>query len=269
MLGKFILIVLFSLTLNASINTKVRNILGYNAYNKHQNLINYIFSNPSSFYTNNKLNYVLLTDKLQSNGLLDLNLDSTSYIDVNFVLSNHPKKSLDVLKSVLKSLGHYYYFTTEASKSGDSLKWRIKLKTAAAINPLRLSKELQDRNCRVVDIKREGNYSWSYSIDTSNCDVYKSEDLITNSELTLKKASKPYMIKVSNSNTIRIDSHNGNRWYPNVVFYDDNLNIIEMFKDNSLHSNLKLDVPNDTKYIKIDDLYTLANVKRGFNITKE
>ncbi|MDZ7818151.1 MAG: hypothetical protein U5K55_05860 [Aliarcobacter sp.] len=143
------------------------------------------------------------------------------------------------------------------------------MKTAAAISPLRLSQELQSINCKITDIKREGNYKWSYSIDMSNSTIYKAEDLIGNSQLTLKKSLKPYMIKVQNSSKININSNTGNNWYPSVVFYDEDFNVIEILEKDSLHKSLRLDVPNNTKYIKIDDLYSLANLKRGINITKE
>ena len=51
--------------------------------------------------------------------------------------------------------------------------------------------------------------------------------------------------------------------------YDDGLNIIGTYQENSLHKSLKLEVPKNTKFIKIDDLHTLANIKQGINITKE
>lgn len=264
------LILSLCVVLEASVNTKIRNILGNSAYAKHKNLINYIFKNKSAYYDGNgKVNYVKITSALQNNGLLNLKYNSTRFIEVTFTLTNNPKKSLNILKDSLKSMGHYYFFTKEAIKSDDSLKWTIKLKTAAAISPLKLSKELQKNGCKVVDIQREGSYNWRYSINTEYSDINKAEDLIVNNELTLKKSSKPYMLKVSSINALNISSHSGNRWYPNIVFYDENLNIIEIYKDESLHKNLRVDVPNDTKYIKINDLYTLANLKRGLNITKE
>ena len=45
--------------------------------------------------------------------------------------------------------------------------------------------------------------------------------------------------------------------------------MIEIHEEDSLHNSLRLSVPNNTKYIKIDDLYSLANLKRGITITKE
>lgn len=267
MIRSLILITVFSVVLNASLNTKIQNILGYSAYNKHKNLINHIFKNQSSYYNNGQVNYTALTQKLQSNGLLKLRLGSTRFINVTFTFNSNPKESIFILKNILRSLGHYYYFTTQTVKSGNSLKWSIKLKTAAAINPLRLSQALQQRNCRIVDIRKEGSYNWNYAINSSNASIYKAKDL--SSSISLKKPQKPYLLKVSNAQAINITSRSGNNWHPKVVFYDDTLNILEVFTEDSLQSSLRLEVPSDTKYIKIDDIYTLANLKRGLNITKE
>jgi len=77
------------------------------------------------------------------------------------------------------------------------------------------------------------------------------------------------MLKVANTNAINITSNSGNQWHPNVVFYDQKLEVIEIYKEDSLKKNLRLDVPAQTKYIKIDDLYSLSNLRRGISITKE
>ena len=94
-------------------------------------------------------------------------------------------------------MGQYNFITKEEIVVDDSLKWTIEIKTAAAISPLKLSQELQSINCYIVDIKREGNYDWNYSLNTNNSSVYKAEDLIQNSQLSLKKPLKPYMIKIA------------------------------------------------------------------------
>jgi len=270
MIKKLILIITCTIALNANVNidTQIRDILGQSAYNTHKNLINYIFKGSS--YTNNgQADYLAITSKLQSNGLLKLKYGSTKYIDVSFKISDTPKKSLLILKDALKSLGHYYYLVQDAKYDNNSFIWNIKLKTEAAINPLRLAKALAKNNCQVSYIKREGAYSWRYSINSDNSNIYKAKDLTANNQLSLKKPLKPYLIKISNANSLNITSNRGNRWHPDVVFYDDDLNIIENFKDDSLHHDLRVDVPINTTYIKIDDLYSLANLKRGISITKE
>lgn len=270
MIKKLILIITCTIALNANINTPIQNILGPSAYSKHKNLINYIFKNNSSaYYTNGQVNYIALTSKLQSNGLLKLKYGTSKYIDVSFKISDNPKKSLMILQDSLKSLGYYYYLVQEAKYDGNDYIWNIKLKTEAAINPLRLSKALAKNNCKVSFIKKEGRYNWRYSINSDNSVIYKASNLVNESQVTLKKPLKAYMLKIANANSLNIISNSGNRWHPDVVFYDNDLNIIENFKDDSLHQNLKVDVPNNTTYIKINDLYSLANLKRGISITKE
>lgn len=265
MIKKLILILTCTIALNANVNTQIRDILGPNDYDTNKNLIKYIFSES----TNEQIDYVTLISKLQSNGLLKLKYSSTKYIDVSFRISDTPKKSLLILKDTLNSLGHYYYLVQDARNDNNDFIWNIKLKTEAAINPLRLVKALEKNNCQVSYIKREGADNWIYSINSDNSNVYKAKDLITNNQLSLKKPLRPYLLKVSNANSLNIVSNRGNRWHPDVVFYDNDLNIIENFKDNSLHQNLRVDVPINTTYIKINDLYSLANLKRGISITKE
>ncbi len=269
MIRKLILIITLSVLLSANLDMKVKDLLGNSDYNTHKNLINHIFSNEANFYTNNQIDYTKIIQELSNNGVLKLNLPSTQNISITFNVNKYPKKSSKNLGDILRALGQHNFIVQEEIVVNNNLKWTIQVKTAAAISPLRLSQELQSINCRIVDIKREGDYNWNYSIDTSDSSVYRAEDLINNKDLSLKKPLKPYMIKVSNAKVITIKSSSGNIWYPNVVFYDEALNIIGIYEENSLHKSFRLEVPNNTKYIKIDDLYTLANMKQGINITKE
>lgn len=270
MIKTLILIITCAVVLNANVNEAIKNLLGSNEYATHKNLINYVFSNKQSYLNYDKsLKYHLIVRKLQNNGLLKLKYKAVKYIDISFELKGNKTKSLFILKDILKSLGHYYYFTQEAIYENDKLIWKIKLKTQAAINPLKLSTLLTKNNSKISGIFREGMYKWRYSLDFSNARIYKAKNLILNDEITLKKSIRPYFIEVSNLIALTIKSNIGNRWHPNVVFYDEELNIIEIYKDDSLQKSLRLDVPIDTKYIKIDDLHSLYNLRRGMSISKE
>lgn len=269
MLKKLFLIIALCVVSNANIDVAVQNMIGNSDYNTHRNLINHIFSNKSSYYTNGQINYVRISQELENNGLIKLNLGSVQDVEATFYFNASPKKSIKNISDILKTIGQQNFITKEEVVVDNQLKWTIKLKTAAAISPLRLSLELQNINCRIMDIKREGNNKWSYSIDTSNSYIYKAEDLTGNSQLNLKKPTKPYIIRVSNISKININSNAGNNWYPNIVFYDKDFNTIEVVEKDSLHKNLKISVPNNTNYIKIDDFYSLGNIKQGLNITKE
>ena len=162
MIKKFILIAVFCVFANASLNEKIQNILGNTDYNTHKNLINHLFNNQDAFYTNGKINYARISQELENNNLLKLSLGSTQNIDITFNVNGNMKKSIKNLNDILKVLGHQYFITKDATVVDDTFKWTIKMKTASAISPLRLSQELQGINCNILDIKREGDSKWNY-----------------------------------------------------------------------------------------------------------
>lgn len=266
---KLLLILVFALTLKADVNQAVYNIIGSEDYNTHLNLINHIFKDKNEFYSNDALNFTKISSELEKNGLLKLNFEESKTIDITFIFNSSPKKSFKNINDILKAIGNQNFITTNQTVKENKLYWNIKLTSAAAINPLRLSSELENANCRVVDIKKEGEDKWSYYIDSSNSSLYKVEDLVSQKTLSLKKPTKPYMIELSNSKLITIDTKIGSIWYPNVVFYDSELNVIKVFEKDKSYSSLNLSVPSETRFIKIDDFYALTNIKNGLNITKE
>ncbi len=270
MIRKFLLVIAFCIASYANLNDVVSNMLGSADYNTHKNLVNHIFANRTNFYKNNQVDYVAVSQELENNNLIKLNYGTVQDVEVTFNFSGSPKKSIKNINDILRTFTFFTYITKEEAVINDQVKLVVKLKTAAAISPLKLSQELQSADCRVVDIKREGDYKWSYTIDATNASVYRAEDLISSNQASLRKpTSKPYFVKIANASKVTISSSAGNSWTPVVVFYDNDLNIIGMVEEDSLRSSLKLDVPNNTRFIKIDDSYSLANIKRGFNITKE
>src|SRR5574344_996042 len=258
---KLLLIIFLCVSLNANINQAVLGIIGSSDFNTHRNLINTIFKNQSYFYTNGSIDYAKISQTLQNNNLLKLSFGSTQTIEATFIFNSDPKKSFKNINDILKAIGIQNFVTINQSVSENQLKWSIKVQTAAAINPLRLSQELQNTNCRVVDIKKEGNNKWSYYIDSKKSSIYKAEDLVTKASVSLKKPIKPYILEIAHTDAIKIDS--------NIIFYDDGFNVIDVFESESLHKNLRVDIPTNTRFIKIDDFYALTNIKNGLNITKE
>ncbi|WP_418187063.1 hypothetical protein [Aliarcobacter lanthieri] len=266
---KILLSIALCLSLNADINQAVQGILGNSEYNTHRNLVNRLFQNQNEFYTNGRLDYTKVSQTLQNNNLLKLNLGGTQNIDVTFIFNSSPKKSFRNINDILKAIGQQNFITTNQVSLDNQLKWSIKVQTAAAINPLRLSRELQSVNCQIIDIKKEGNNKWSYYIDSSKSSIYKAEDLVTKASTTLRKPIKPYILEISNTDRLSISSNNGSNWYPSITFYDNDFSVIEVFEDSTLHKNLQVDVPNDTKFVKIDDFYALTNIRNGLTVTKE
>lgn len=255
-------------SLNADINQAVLGILGASDYNTHKNLINHIFKNEQDFYTNGKLDYLKITEELEKNNLLKSNLETISGAEITFNFNTNPKISFKNMNDILRVVGIQNYTTTNQTTVDNQLKWSIKIQTAAAINPLKISSELKNANCRVVDIKKEGK-NLSFYIDSSKASVYKAENLVTQRELVLKRTSRPYIVELGNMDRVNIESNAGNSWYPLVTFYDSAFNAIEVIEKESLEKSLKLVVPSGAKFMKVDDFYALINIKNGLTITKE
>ncbi|MGM0518938.1 MAG: hypothetical protein ACQERD_04765 [Campylobacterota bacterium] len=271
MIKKVVLISLFLiLNANADLKTQLKNMLGEETFSMHENLINFIFTNEQRFYTQDRLNYYLVSQKLQENNLLNLEYPKQVNLDIKFEIIGNYKKALFILEDSLKSLGYFYYFTKSANTKSNLYLWNIDLKTQAAINPLRLSKLLAATNSKIIKIIKEGEYSYLYKIDFTNSLLPNANNMYYKNSIDLKKPFEPYFIRLDNrTNSLRVASKYGNRWHPYIVFYDRDFNILKILKDNKIYKNITLDVPDSAKYLKIDDLFSLSNLKRGIRIVKE
>jgi len=250
---------------------KVENLIGTREFNTHKNLVDLLFRNKQNYYANEHLNYIAILKQLKENGLLKLRLKQPKEITVEFLTNADPIKSLKILNDTLKSLGYYYYFTKKTLYDGEgNLVWTIRLKTSYAIDPFILSKELARHEVRVIDITRAENDAWQYSINTAYANIDDAIFIDTNEKVILRKPLKPYFIKINEAKTLKIISRTLNNWYPHVVFYDKHLNVLKIVKKDRMFKGLTISIPETSRYIKVTDLYTLINIKRGLSIiTKE
>lgn len=251
----------------ANVNSAVQKMLGSSEYNTHKNLINHIFKNESSFYTNGKIDYVKVSQTLQNNKILNLKTGSNE-LEVDFYFTKNATLSIKNLSDILKQIGHQEFITTKQAQIGNQILWSIKIKTSAAINPLRLSSELKNIDSQVLDIKKEGPRKYSYFINTNNSSVFKAEDLENNSEVSLRRSLKPHFLKLGSVSNLRFSSNSGNSWHPKLVFYDKDFNIIDIYEENSLKTSVNVAVPRGTRFVKIEDIYSLINIRNGLVVTK-
>ncbi len=261
----------FSLNANTLLFEKVENIIGTNEFKTHKNLVDLIFQNDKAYYFGDNLNYLQVLKKLKQNGLLKLQLSEPKEITVEFETNFDPIKSLKILNDSLKSLGYYYYFTKNTYYDGKgNLLWIIRLKTSNSIDPLVLALELANHESRITNIARKDNDTWKYVINTANSKIADATFLDTNEKVILQKPLKPYFFKINEAKELKILSRRLNNWHPYIVFYDKHLTVLEVIKKDRVFRGLSMKIPKTTTYMKITDLYTLINIKRGLSIiTKE
>ncbi len=267
---KLLLLIIFLGTLSADILfNKIENLIGKDQFQIHNNLINILFKNSKIFYiTDEKLDFYKVLQTLRENGLLQLKLKKPEPISIEFRTNIDPIKSLKILNETLRDLGYYYYFTksTNFNKTSGELVWIIGFKAEYSIDPLILVKELKLKSCNILNIEKVNSNHWKYDIDVKFAKIKEVIKIDNNEKVVLQKPLRPYFIEVNNATSLQVISRKLNHWFPYIVFYDSHMNVLKSIKKDRVYKGYKLSVPRETMYIKITDLYTLINIKRGLSI---
>jgi hypothetical protein len=61
-------------------------------------------------------------------------------------------------------------------------------------------------------------------------------------------------------------SLSGNNWYPYVSIYDKELHLLKVYKRDKKTRKITLQLPEETAYVKLADLYSLKNIKQGLRV---
>ena len=240
--------------------SKVKTFLSEESFNKNKEYIKIIFSPESDYYVKNRVDVVKIAKTLKENGLLNLFFDKPQELRLSFKTSGYPLFFVKIMGDTLRNIGYYRYVTTESNLDISEFRWDISLNSEYATDPHILQQELEKSGCLITDIKRVSKNYWSYSIDINNgfLNVKALEDSV---EMSLKRSLYAHWLNVSNVKNINIKSSLKNKWYPHIVFYDKELHILKVIKEDTKTSSFYVEVPKSAKYIKITDMYTLKNIK--------
>jgi len=249
---KKLIFFLFTISLFASNQTTIKNIIGSYKYNKYKNLIN------QTIKPNASLEEILTA--LKENGLIDLFFKSPRVFQTNFKFI-HPNPKLDnmILINTIKNIGYLYFYPSKIDNNSNIYKISIEMKSDHFIDPLAFTQEIQKYKCKVRNIIKRSTYT--YTIDCSNADLQAYK--ITPSLENLSNRVGEYWLDTNGFKKVLIKSAKNDNFHPYVVFYDRNLNILNIISSNSVKKQLTLNVPGMCKYIKIKDNFSRANIKRG------
>lgn len=257
---------LFTSLFAKTVEEKVRLFLGEKEYHIQKNLINIIFQNRNSFIKDSgEVDDLEVLKKLKTSGLLKLFYSKPVQMDVTLITQGDALAFMRVINESLETMGYSYFITKEVIQSDNEFLWKINLETEHIVDPLLFTTELISRGCEVISITRDTNNNWQYNIDSSNA-IVKSLELETHTTVSLKKPIKPYWIKVFGLKEVALRSKLSDRWHPSIVFFDKKLHVLRSFKRDEVMNFLKLTVPENAHYMKVSDVYTLDNIKRGLSV---
>lgn len=268
---RFVFIAILCVVLNANdsnnvLQEKIENILGESAYNRNINFINRLFSNQASFYKNGALDIYQVILTLQNNGLLQLKFKNPQEFSMVFVAETSPIFLLRTINKSLANMGYSYWTTNEASYQENIARLTISLTTEHIVDPIALLNELQKNGFVSVSILREADNKWEYELLVRDSKLPDSRFISKGNSISITEVVGEYWLELGSSDgRLYISTRNNRSFNPVIIFFDKDLNILEV-QNLSKRSNVNISVVNNTKFIKIKDSISSSNINSGINV---
>jgi len=231
----------------------IKDLIG-NKYYTYKNLINQTIPKNAS------LEETILA--LKENGLIDLFFKYPRIFKTTFIFKDkNPQLDTKILYDVLKNMGYFYFYPSAIDNSSNYVI-SIEMKSKHYIDPLEFLREMKNYNCNVLRIQKSSRYFYTINCQNATLNAKPLTDEIQN----LSNPSGEYWIYPNNFRKIYIKTSTLDKWHPYVVFYDDNLNILNIISSSNIKRTLISKIPYRCQYIKIKDNFSKENIKRGIFI---
>jgi len=252
----------------SELTLKIKSLLDEETYSENSDFIAVIFDPEDAFYEKQHINSVKVVQTLKENGLLKLFFTKPHELKLNFKTSGSPLFFVKMMGDTLRNIGYYRYVTRASNLDVSEFTWNIALTSEYATDPLVLEQELQKSGCKIIDIERNSEYEWTYVIDMNKAFL---DMAVLHSKKTkkLKRSLYPQWLNVSKIKVLSISSSRHNHWYPYISYYDKSLHLLEVLREDLISSEIVLNIPQNAKYIKIADLYTMKNIRDGLSLTSK
>lgn len=261
-------VVLFFLSISQAtlLEEKIETFIGGNEYKIQKNLINILFQDEKSFlHVDGSVNDMKVLGQLKTSGLLKLFYDKPQNMYLSFYTKENSLIFMRVINETLSSMGYNYFLTKRVLKDSSGFTWKIVISTEHVVDPTIFSQKLSTKGCILESVERPIQNEWNYFINTDEIEI-EAIKVETNTTVKLKKPIKPYWVNVQNMKSVFFRSKIADKWHPYIVFYDEKLHIIKDYQKDEVLNRLRLIIPKDAKYVKVADMYTLDNIKRGLSI---
>jgi hypothetical protein len=260
-------LLLLSVALHAgSLFKEIENTIGKNSYIANKKIITVLFKDTARFYNHGQVDYPKVLRVLKENHLLNVKFSRSSAITLSFATrQKYPVAFIELVRSTLTDLGYSRIDVQKVIHDKSGFMYKISVYSDSAPDPIMIAEHFAKKRARIVRIKRFSLSNWRYFVDISHLDLVP-EKLPYKKKIHLSKPLEPYWINVENVKVVLLESAKANRWHPRIVFYDRFLNILDNVSKDRKSYNLRLEVPRDAMYMKVSDLYTLDNLRRGLTI---
>lgn len=246
--------------------SNIKSIISEQTYAKNRDKIEKIFAIQSEFIDNNgNPNYAKITNTLRINSLLNISYSKPVNLEIAFY---SPTSDILMFKSIseaLKSIGYSYFLSKSLKSNTEGIVWQISMSSRFILDPGTLYKELGKNQIFIKDIKRDGEFSFTYSIDASKA-VLSTHDYISDIDFDLPKPLEPYFLNINQKSEALIKSYISDSWICDIRVLDRDLNLITQIKSDKPEKEIYIKFPPNSYYLLIDDAFSLENIKRGLKI---
>lgn len=241
-----------------------RTFMDSKTYHTNKKLIEALFEDESKYIdkATGKIDTIVVANTLKSNGLLKLSFQNVKQLNITFDVDENPLLSMKIINNTLQRLGYTYYLTKSISRHSNNLSWTISMNTQNLIDPTSLANQLRERGCRVESVRKNGELNWTYNINSKNAKL-KTISILMGERKELKKPSGAYWLDISQAKEAEIEAVVKDNWFPKVTFFDKSLHPIEQTLEDEDKKRVSIKIPQNVVYMKIDDKFSLDNIKHG------
>jgi hypothetical protein len=251
---------------NPALDDTIKSYVGESKYETQKNLIHVLFASPEAFLKNDgRVDSIKVIEVLKKNGLIRLLYTEPVHLRLAFRTQHEPLIFLKIINETLELMGYNYFLTNNALRDQAGFVWEIYLQTEHILDPVAFANALGARGCSITQIVKNSDHYWFYDIHSR--DAHLGVKSLENGVNTpLGKPLKPYWVNVKDAKEVIITAHISDQWFPDVVFFDEHLNVVGGTKAEESARNVKLSVPPRAVYLKIGDTVMLENIKRGLSL---
>lgn len=263
---------LSNLFADENINNKASALMESQNRITHKKLIDVLFQKSELFYNDDeKIDIIKIIKVLKENGLLKIFYNEPVKLKASFNFNSNHIFTIKIISDILNKLGYQYILSKTLKRDKNGVEWVIEYESQHAIDPVSFSQELAKYNVFIIDISRKENF-WKYELDAKTpiyVDAIKIDDEVEPAKYNNTRGEFWFYLENYSSSAIHIKSSHPNTWYPYIICYNNKLEILKVYKREEITKSLKLALPDGTKYIKLNDIFTPENLKHGIEIKIE
>lgn len=264
--GIFFLFIFAFSCFGFDLHSNVKSIISEQVYAKNRDKIEQLFATQSEFIdSNGNPNYAKITNTLRVNSLLNLSYSRPVNLEIAFYSLSSDILMFKSVSEALKNLGYSYFLSKSLKSDTEGIIWQISMDSRFILDPGALYRELGKNQIFIKDIKRDGEFSYTYNIDASKA-VLTTHRYISDVEFDLSKPLEPYFLNISGKSEALIKSYASDRWISVIKILDRDLKLITQIKSDKPEKEIYIKFPPNSYYMLIDDAFSLENIKRGLKI---